>query len=215
LIQASASATYHEKTFINGRVRMITVILLATVVLASCGGRTSEGEPGAGGAGADSVAGVPKAGGTAGLADTAAYVCPPCGCARDDSVHDQPGNCQACGMPMVDIAGTLTVYAIPQFRKVTDSVWTGGQPTMNQIVELKAAGVHVVIKATDEQLPKVPVFIHCAAAIRVGAFWMVRRVVRDGWKEEAALEEANRIGLQNHRAWVSYAKSVIKQHGGN
>src|SRR4029078_13589481 len=29
-------------------------------------------------------------------------------------------------------------------------------------------------------------FIHCTAAIRVGAFWMIRRVLRDGWTMEAA-----------------------------
>ncbi len=35
-------------------------------------------------------------------------------------------------------------------------------------------------------------FIHCTAAIRVGAFWMIRRVLRDGWKVEDAEEEATK-----------------------
>ncbi len=38
-------------------------------------------------------------------------------------------------------------------------------------------------------------FIHCTAAIRVGAFWMIRRVLRDGFTQEAALEEARKVGL--------------------
>src|SRR4030095_12189190 len=31
-----------------------------------------------------------------------------------------------------------------------------------------------------------PAFIHCTAAIRVGAFWLIRRVVRGGWRGEEA-----------------------------
>src|ERR1700704_1971943 len=41
-----------------------------------------------------------------------------------------------------------------------------------------------------------PGFIHSAGAIRVGAFWMIRRVLRDGWTVEAAEEEAKKIGLR-------------------
>ncbi|HEY0727642.1 MAG TPA: sulfur transferase domain-containing protein, partial [Pyrinomonadaceae bacterium] len=37
------------------------------------------------------------------------------------------------------------------------------------------------LKITDDPENR-PVFIHCTAAIRVGAFWLIRRVVRDGWK---------------------------------
>lgn len=32
---------------------------------------------------------------------TAAYVCPPCGCAMDGRVFDAPGKCPACGMTLV------------------------------------------------------------------------------------------------------------------
>jgi uncharacterized protein (TIGR01244 family) len=42
-----------------------------------------------------------------------------------------------------------------------------------------------------------PMLIHCASANRVGAFWMIHRVVDDGWSEEKALEEAIKIGLKS------------------
>ena len=40
-----------------------------------------------------------------------------------------------------------------------------------------------------------PVLIHCASANRVGAFWMIYRVVELDWSEEKALAEATQIGL--------------------
>ncbi len=65
------------------------------------------------------------------------------------------------------------------------------------------------LKITDEQLKNGPVFIHCAAAIRVGAFWMIRRVLRDGWEFDKALEEANKIGLRNQAHLIDFAKEYI------
>ena len=47
------------------------------------------------------------------------------------------------------------------------------------------------VKNKDNQ----PMLIHCGSANRVGAFWMIYRVVEQGWPEEKALEEATRIGL--------------------
>jgi DNA-directed RNA polymerase subunit RPC12/RpoP len=40
------------------------------------------------------------------LAQTAAppgtkYVCPPCGCSADGKEFDAPGDCPACGMPLI------------------------------------------------------------------------------------------------------------------
>ncbi|HXF38574.1 MAG TPA: protein tyrosine phosphatase family protein [Blastocatellia bacterium] len=40
-----------------------------------------------------------------------------------------------------------------------------------------------------------PMLIHCGSANRVGAFWMIYRVVDQGWSEDKALEEAITIGL--------------------
>ena len=65
------------------------------------------------------------------------------------------------------------------------------------------------LKLTDEQLKNGPVFIHCAVGTRVGAFWMIRRVLRDGWEFDKALEEANRIGLRNQAQLLEFAKAYI------
>jgi uncharacterized protein (TIGR01244 family) len=51
------------------------------------------------------------------------------------------------------------------------------------------------LKLTDDPANR-PAFIHCTAAIRVGAFWMARRVMRDGWTIEKAEEEARQVGLR-------------------
>src|SRR5688500_16762001 len=50
------------------------------------------------------------------------------------------------------------------------------------------------LKITDDPENR-PAFIHCTAAIRVGAFWLIRRVLRDGWKlEDAEVEAQKKIG---------------------
>jgi len=56
-----------------------------------------------------------------------------------------------------------------------------------------------------------PAFIHCASANRVGGFWMIRRVLVDGWKLEDAEQEARKIGLRspNLRA---FAVDYIQRH---
>ena len=42
-----------------------------------------------------------------------------------------------------------------------------------------------------------PVYIHCASANRVGAMWLIKRVVIDGWEIDRATAEAEAIGLTN------------------
>ncbi|MGQ0734370.1 MAG: fused DSP-PTPase phosphatase/NAD kinase-like protein [Acidobacteriota bacterium] len=42
-----------------------------------------------------------------------------------------------------------------------------------------------------------PVYIHCGSANRVGAVWLVKRVVQDGWTVDKATEEAKLIGLRS------------------
>jgi uncharacterized protein (TIGR01244 family) len=183
------------------------------------------------------------------------YVCPPCGCNHDGVTHDEPGNCPACRMPMIEKTAAMSeLTGIPSFLKLTDQVWTGGQPWPEHLPKLKDAGVKVVInlrppdeydsqreaakvkelgmtyfnipvvfnapdeldaddflKLTDEQLKNGPVFIHCAVGTRVGAFWMIRRVLRDGWEYDKALEEANRIGLRNQAQLIEFVKEYIQK----
>ncbi len=179
------------------------------------------------------------------------YTCPPCGCRGDNATHPNPGRCPDCGMEMIDKSTTLTLSGIPNFLKLNDSVWTGGQPTMAQLEKLKEAGVATVINlrmheehdgrlemarvtelgmryvnvpvdysrpdsadvgaflnATDTTLNRGRVFIHCTAAIRVGAFWMIRRVVRDGADPARAREEARSIGLRDQKSWVDFATKM-------
>jgi protein tyrosine phosphatase (PTP) superfamily phosphohydrolase (DUF442 family) len=183
------------------------------------------------------------------------YVCPPCGCSNDGTPHDAPGNCPACNMVLIEKTAAMSeLTGIPNFLKLTDTVWTGGQPWPEHFAKLKDAGIKIVInlrshaehqgareeakvkelgmtyfnipvdfqapdeldaddflKLTDEQLKNGPVFIHCTAAIRVGAFWMIRRVLRDGWEFDKALEEANQIGLRNNAGLTAFAKEYIEK----
>jgi uncharacterized protein (TIGR01244 family) len=67
------------------------------------------------------------------------------------------------------------------------------------------------LKITDDPANR-PIFIHCTAAIRVGAFWLIRRVVRDKWTWDAALAEARKVGLVNAPHLEEFAKAYIAKH---
>ena len=57
-----------------------------------------------------------------------------------------------------------------------------------------------------------PAFIHCTGAIRVGAVWMIRRVLRDGFTIQAAEEEAKQIGLRENPQLNEFARHYIETH---
>ena len=78
-----------------------------------------------------------------------------------------------------------------------------GDPKEEQVTEF--------LKITDDPENR-PAFIHCAASIRVGAFWMVRRVLRDGWKVEDAEKEAEKIGLRESPHLNEFARHYIEKH---
>ncbi|HYO63442.1 MAG TPA: sulfur transferase domain-containing protein [Pyrinomonadaceae bacterium] len=67
------------------------------------------------------------------------------------------------------------------------------------------------LKITDDPANR-PAFIHCAGAVRVGAFWMIRRVLRDGWTVEAAEAEAEKIGLRESPHLNEFARRYIEKH---
>ena len=67
------------------------------------------------------------------------------------------------------------------------------------------------LKLTDDPANR-PAFIHCAAAVRVGAFWMIRRVLRDRWSVADAEQEATKIGLRNAPHLVEFARRYINTH---
>ncbi len=56
-----------------------------------------------------------------------------------------------------------------------------------------------------------PVFIHCASANRVGAVWMIKRVLQDGWAMDRAQTEAEAIGLSSPQL-LAFAKTYISEH---
>jgi uncharacterized protein (TIGR01244 family) len=75
------------------------------------------------------------------------------------------------------------------------------------------AQVDEFLRITDEPANR-PMFIHCTGAVRVGTFWMIRRVLRDGMTEAAALEEAMKVGLVNAPHLVEFARKYIASHKG-
>lgn len=68
------------------------------------------------------------------------------------------------------------------------------------------------LKLTDDEANR-PAFIHCTGAIRVGAFWMIRRVLRDGWTVEDAEKEAEQIGLREAPHLNEFARAYIEKNG--
>ncbi len=67
------------------------------------------------------------------------------------------------------------------------------------------------LRITDDPENR-PAFIHCTAAIRVGAFWLIRRVLRDGWKFEDAEKEAEKVGLRESPHLNEFARKYIEKH---
>ena len=74
------------------------------------------------------------------------------------------------------------------------------------------AQVDEFLKLTDDPGNR-PMFIHCTAAIRVGGFWLIRRVMRDGMTYEAALEEARKVGLVNAPHLEEFARQYLAKRG--
>jgi len=56
-----------------------------------------------------------------------------------------------------------------------------------------------------------PAYVHCGSANRVGAVWLVKRVLQDGWTIEKATEEAKLIGLRSEPL-EKFALSYIAAH---
>jgi len=73
------------------------------------------------------------------------------------------------------------------------------------------ADVDQFLTITDDPANR-PMFIHCTAAIRVGAFWMIRRVLRDGMTFEAAMEEATKVGFREAPHLEQFARAYIASH---
>jgi uncharacterized protein (TIGR01244 family) len=77
--------------------------------------------------------------------------------------------------------------------------------------EPSAAAVDEFLRLTDDPANR-PMFIHCTGAVRVGALWMIRRVLRDGMTVDAALEEARKVGLVEAPHLEEFAREYIRTH---
>jgi uncharacterized protein (TIGR01244 family) len=67
------------------------------------------------------------------------------------------------------------------------------------------------LKVTDDPKNR-PAFIHCTAGIRVAAFWMIRRVLRDNWSIQDAEAEAEKVGLRHTEHLRQFALNYIEHH---
>jgi uncharacterized protein (TIGR01244 family) len=56
-----------------------------------------------------------------------------------------------------------------------------------------------------------PAFLHCGSGNRIGAFWMVRRVLADHWAVEQAEKEAAQIGMKSPNL-KEFALDYIRRH---
>jgi uncharacterized protein (TIGR01244 family) len=167
-------------------------------------------------------------------------------------------------MKRVFMAAILGVFAfstigfaqdlsIRNFLRVNTEFCTAGQPTVEELSDLKADGIRAVLNLrvptehdaageaaavrelgmnyfnipvdganigdgqveeflslTDDESNQ-PMFIHCGSANRVGAFWMIRRAIRDGWSVSDAEAEADEIGLTS-AALKDFALQYIETH---
>jgi len=56
-----------------------------------------------------------------------------------------------------------------------------------------------------------PVFVHCASGNRAAAFWMIKRLVVDGWDADRASVEATALGLTSP-ALKTFATNYAASH---
>jgi uncharacterized protein (TIGR01244 family) len=94
-------------------------------------------------------------------------------------------NLRRDGEPGVDIAASRRAAEAAGLNYVHVPV-DGANPS--------AESVDAFLRAVTDTSNQ-PMYIHCGSANRVGAFWLIKRVVVDGWDVEKATREAEAIGL--------------------
>lgn len=159
----------------------------------------------------------------------------------------------------VGIRAEVKDTSIYNFVRLSKDFCTGGQPRVQELVNLKSTGTRSIVSLrrpsefneaaqvaeakrlgiryynipVNSQSPKdeevkefleilsdpnnLPVFIHCASANRVGGFWMIRRVLIDGWGIKEAEAEALRVGMKSpliKKFARSYIHKQMKIQGG-
>jgi uncharacterized protein (TIGR01244 family) len=136
------------------------------------------------------------------------------------------GNVYLAGQPSQDDLAELAargIRTVVTLRKPEELDW-------DEEAAVEAAGMDFVAVPFDgheeltddvfEQVRQVlaenadePLVLHCGRANRVGAVWMVHRVLDDGLGIEAALEEAQAIGLRTPE-YIEKAKDYIRREQG-
>jgi len=157
------------------------------------------------------------------------------------------------GVFALSTSGLAQDLPIRNFLRVNTEFCTAGQPTLEELSDLKADGIRAVLNlrvptehdaageeaavreldmnyfnipvdganiaegqveeflALTDDTSNQPMFIHCGSANRVGAFWMIRRAIRDGWSVSDAEAEADEIGLTS-AALKDFAFQYIEAH---
>ena len=75
------------------------------------------------------------------------------------------------------------------------------------------AAVEKFLAVTDDT-SMFPIYIYCGSGNRAAAFWMIRRVVRDGWTLANAEAEAGRAGLSSGKM-LDFARDYVQRHPKN
>jgi uncharacterized protein (TIGR01244 family) len=73
------------------------------------------------------------------------------------------------------------------------------------------AQVEEFLRLTDDPANR-PMFIHCTAAIRVGAFWAIRRALRDNYSLDAALDDGRKVGMVNAPHLEEFVRTYVASH---
>ncbi len=110
-------------------------------------------------------------------------------------------NLRTPGEPLVDTEAQIVANAGLSYIHIP---LTGASPEPEQIEKF----LREVQKPENQ-----PAFIHCGSGSRVGAVWLIKRVVVDGWDVAKAEEEAAAIGLKNPdlKAFaIEYARAHAK-----
>lgn len=105
------------------------------------------------------------------------------------------------GEPGADIPGAKAAAAAAGLAYIHIPV-DGSNPSAESANEFLRA----VTNAANQ-----PVYIHCASANRVGAMWLIKRVVTDGWDIDRAVAEAEAIGLTSP-ALKQFAVAYATKH---
>jgi uncharacterized protein (TIGR01244 family) len=66
----------------------------------------------------------------------------------------------------------------------------------------------MAVRDTDNQ----PVFIHCGGGGRAAGFWLIKRVLVDGWEVERARQEANLVSSDPNSASINWAEEYARTH---